>query len=914
RDDTPTITGSGTTGHEVTLLDSNNVQVVGPFPVANNNWSIALAVPLVPGSNQLRAFATDQNGTKSLLFDAATIELDDTNPGPLVPADSTSEPTPTSVNEFHMFRGTATEPEVFITFFATSDAGDIRFLGTTESSSTANGGLTYDYEFQASVPLPAGLVSVVMDQSDRVGNPGISATVFLDVTPVGAGLTITPSLRDGESPVITGTGIPGATIELKGDDDLNGGTSEVVLGTATVDDEENWTIISSEPFTGENGPVSLTATQTNSAFPSDVQTITGSISLDTTPPAAVTLENGGVFVSNLIYPEITGSAGAVSDADDEHVVIVTITVTKADPADNVVYVFEGPVPNGGGDWSVTSPQPIPEGTWNFEVVQRDKAGNESSAETGTISVLTTPGQPPSFTLIPGVTFVEEPVLITGTGLPGATITLTGDHDADGPTGTADIPLGTTTVDANGNWEIQVSDFDDAAVGDAIIRVTQTDAAGNVSTERATTISLDLTAAPAPLVFDALNPTNDQTPVISGTGHPGRTITLSADINQDGNLVEVGSAVVSAIPVDDTVPEEDKVYPWSITVPPQFGFPGDSAAPVTIALEATQTDSVGVPGTPVTGSIDIDLSAPAAPSITPPGVTNNPLPTITGGGLVDSTIVLSIDTTGDGVPDTVLGTAPVVDDGSGVTGTWSVTSGVLLTDGTRTLVAFQVNALGNVSERLDGSITIDRTAPEVPVITPLSDSGTPNLTPLPRPAITGTAEVGADVEVIATGESFDKSLGTATVGADGTWTLPALAFDLPEGVVSLAATATDEAGNLSPEGALEIVVDRTPPDNLEIDAISLVSTNDGTPTITGKGEAGATVELRADVDGDGSANTVIGTGVVGNDLRWSITSSTVLPEGTISLSSTQTDAAGNEGVVPVLDQINIDQTAPANPDI
>ena len=96
---------------------------------------------------------------------------------------------------------------------------------------------------------------------------GDPATVYLHVLPVGAGLTITPSLRDGESPVITGTGIPGATIELKGDHDLNGGTSEVVLGTATVDDEENWEIISSEPFTGENGPVSLTATQTNSVFP-----------------------------------------------------------------------------------------------------------------------------------------------------------------------------------------------------------------------------------------------------------------------------------------------------------------------------------------------------------------------------------------------------------------------------------------------------------------------------------------------------------------------------------------------------------------------------------------------------------------------------------------------------------------------
>ena len=323
--------------------------------------------------------------------------------------------------------------------------------------------------------------------------------------------------------------------------------------------------------------------------------------------------------------------------------------------------------------------------------------------------------------------------------------------------------------------------------------------------------------------------------------------------------------------------------------------------------------MGDPGDVETDNIVIDLSAPVAPSITPPGVTNNPLPTITGGGLVGSTIVLSVDTTGDGVPDTVLGTAPVVDDGSG-TGTWSVTSGVPLIDGTRTLVAFQVNAIGNVSERLDGSITIDRTAPEAPVITPLSDSETPNLTPDAQPVITGTAEVGAVVEVIATGELFDQSLATKTVGADGTWELDPWGFNLPEGVVSLAATATDEAGNVSPVGALEIVVDTTPPDNLEIDAISLASTNDGTPTITGKGEAGATVEVFADDDDDGNANTVIGTGVVGNDLRWSITSSTVLPEGTISLSSTQTDAAGNPGVVPVLDQINIDQTAPANPDI
>ena len=83
--------------------------------------------------------------------------------------------------------------------------------------------------------------------------------------------------------------------------------------------------------------------------------------------------------------------------------------------------------------------------------------------------------------------------------------------------TPEIQLGTTTVDATGNWEIPVSDFEDSAVGDAVIRVTQMDDAGNVSTERATTISLDLTAAPADVLFDpaSLASTNNENPVISG---------------------------------------------------------------------------------------------------------------------------------------------------------------------------------------------------------------------------------------------------------------------------------------------------------------------------------------------------------------------------------------------------------------
>ena len=156
----------------------------------------------------------------------------------------TIHPTRTTVTESHLFQGTTTEPDVFLYFIVTSEAGDFEILGEAFSSSTQNGSGTYDYEFPTSILLPEGYVDVQISQTDLANNTGPDKEVYLHVVPVGAGLTITPSLRDGASPVITGTGIPGATIELKGDDDLNGGTSEVVLGTATVDDEENWVIIS----------------------------------------------------------------------------------------------------------------------------------------------------------------------------------------------------------------------------------------------------------------------------------------------------------------------------------------------------------------------------------------------------------------------------------------------------------------------------------------------------------------------------------------------------------------------------------------------------------------------------------------------------------------------------------------------
>ena len=170
--------------------------------------------------------------------------------------------------------------------------------------------------------------------------------------------------------------------------------------------------------------------------------------------------------------------------------------------------------------------------------------------------------------------------------------------------------------------------------------------------------------------------------------------------------------------------------------------------------------------------------------------------------------------------------------------------------------------------------------------------------------------------------FNESLGKVTIDNDGNWELDSaigLPAGLPDGIVTLAAIATDAAGNSSDERAINIVVDTQAPTGATIDAVSLNTTNDSTPIITGTGEANATVELFADLNRDGTAdvndpNELVGTAIVGGNQRWSVTPTVALPTGIVALSVTQTDTALNPSSDSVEGEIEIDQTSPSFPEI
>ncbi|MCH8247650.1 MAG: VCBS repeat-containing protein, partial [Bacteroidetes bacterium] len=85
------------------------------------------------------------------------------------------------------------------------------------------------------------------------------------------------------------------------------------------------------------------------------------------------------------------------------------------------------------------------------------------------------------------------------------------------------------------------------------------------------------------------------------------------------------------------------------------------------------------------------------------------------------------------------------------------------------------------------------------------------------------------------------------------------------------------------------------------------TNDTTPVISGTAsEDGGTITLTSDLDGVLAPTTTVAAGA------WSITLTTVLSEGTHSITATHTDAAGNTSSVSGAVTLVVDTTAPTAP--
>ena len=283
-------------------------------------------------------------------------------------------------------------------------------------------------------------------------------------------------------------------------------------------------------------------------------------------------------------------------------------------------------------------------------------------------------------------------------------------------------------------------------------------------------------------------------------------------------------------------------------------------------------------------------------------------TVTGTAEPGSTITLK-DANGN-----VIGTGKTGSDGS-----FTVSLGTPLTNGEQVTATATDNA-GNTSPGTTLNAP-DTTAPDAPAITSVTDDIAPQTgavsnggsTNDQRPQLTGTGEAGSTVTIYDGG----VAIGTAVVASNGTWTFTP-SVDLSESTHQITVRATDAAGNTGPASPVFILtVDLTPPDApsaivltddtglIKGTITSVVPTDASLPILAGTGEPGGTITIYDN-------GVVVGTTTVLPNGTWSVTPNGPLPDGTHSITVTETDAAGNLSATsePVI--FTVDTTPPSAP--
>jgi len=180
-----------------------------------------------------------------------------------------------------------------------------------------------------------------------------------------------------------------------------------------------------------------------------------------------------------------------------------------------------------------------------------------------------------------------------------------------------------------------------------------------------------------------------------------------------------------------------------------------------------------------------------------------------------------------------------------------------------------------------------------------------------------------IDVLANeGEWVEAALGTYQVIGAGTGAgaaVAVLAFNplLAAAGAGVAAAAAGGGGGGGNNAGGGVVPDTTPPAtptmavaNDDVGSITGAmadgsSTDDTKPSFSGTGNAGELIKIY-----DGAA--VIGSVTVGADGKWSFTPVSALNEGSHSITTTATDAAGNESAKGPALVMTVDTTAPSTP--
>jgi flagella basal body P-ring formation protein FlgA len=898
-----TLTGRGEAGATVQVSNQDGVQLATALVAADGTFTASLN-PAQIGGQELSLIQTDAAGNESVAVNL-------TAPDRLAPDAAENLALDSSG----------------LVLSGTGEAGASVVVRDASGAVLGSGVVRVDGSFQ--INLSASQLNgqaLAVTLTDAAGNASAPAPLVADDTT--APLPLSNLAIAGDGVTVTGRGEPGASVTVRD----SGGA---IIGTGTVDTTGSFTLSLDTPQTNaellsvtqtdagsnESLPASLTAPDSTPPAPLQNVLINASGTLITgtgEPGAQLNVLNSagesvgtaqiladGTFTITLSPAQIdeqqltvqqTDLAGNVGDSASVNAPDLTapeaptgLTISASgdeltglgEPDTQVrVVLADGTLVGSGvvgtdGTFVVTLNPPSANGA-ELLVVLVDDALNVSGPGAITAPDITAPAEVANLLVNP------QGTLLTGTGEPGATVTVT---------------VGTTTlvsgpVASDGTFSLALSP---AQLNGQSLTVIQTDDAGNPSVPAQVTAP-DTTLPLEPSAFALA----DAGLTLTGTGEPGATIQVrnasqgilgTGVVAQDGTFsiglseAQLNAEILSIRQLDAAgnaspdatyqVPDATAAAPvTNLALSPDgltltgIGQPGAaisvtsggvslSSAVVTVAadgsfsipldtaqlngqqLDVTQTDASGLPSTPAV-YIATDVTAPDTPTVDTSSITAT---SVSGTAEAGSTVTIR---TADG---TSLGSA--VANGSG---NYTVTLNPAQDTGAP-LSAIASDAAGNASAALPFN-ALDTTDPDP--VSELSINDGLNL-------LTGIGEPGATVSV-----TYGNGIvNTAQVAANGTFSIALTGAVTADD--ELVVVQTDASGNVSGPASLIVPIDppTASPTNLVL--------ADAGATLSGLAVAGSTVEVRA------PGGTVLG-------------STTATPEGTFSLTLTPAQNNGETYLV------------------
>ncbi|XOO00525.1 Ig-like domain-containing protein [Enterobacter hormaechei] len=772
-----------------------------------------------------------------------------------------------------ILNATEAQSDLAISGTSTAEAGQTLTVSLNGKDYTttvsANGSWTLNVPAADLAGLTDGSVTVTASVSDKAGNPAsVDHTLTVDVTVPAvtihtvAGDDVINVAEHNQAQIISGS----ATGAAAGD------TVTVTIGgqsyTTVLDAAGNWSVgVPANVISGlSDGSVTVTASVTDAA--GNTGSGTHNVTVDTGLPS---VSFNAISDDNVL--------NAVEKGQD-----LSVNGTSANLAEGTVVT----VTLNGKNYSATT---AADGTWSLTVPAADLSGLGEASYT--LSATATNGV--------GNSISTTANLLVDTALPTVTInTVAGDNVINaaevaagqtitGKVANADIG-NTVTVNIGGNtytatvqsdltWSVNVPESVLTALGngDLTVSATVTNDHGNTGTgERDITIDASLPGLRVDTVAgdDVINSIeHGQNLIVTGSSDglaAGTTLTVTVNGKTYAASVLADGTWSAAIPAADV----GALAAGTVTVT----VAGQSAAgnPVTISHDVTVDLAAVAISIDAIATDDVINAAEKGADLVLSGSTSNveenQTVTVTFGG---KTYTAKVDADGNWTA-----TVPSSD----LAG---------LKDGDASVQVSVTNVNGN-SASAGREYSVDATAPTVTIDTVAGDNVINGSEAAAGVAISGTttAEVGQTVTVNLGGNSY-----TAQVQQGGVWSINVPAADLStlaDNGYTVQVSVSDAAGNPGSAGKA-ITLDTTPPTvsfNVVAGDDVINSVEHGQAQVISGTATGASVgdKLVITIGSNQYTTTVDASG------KWSVgvpaSDISALTDGTVTLSATITDSAGN----------------------